>query len=112
MDKVSTLIAEINSEKEKMGTRTWFEFIKSEANPSDGYTRHEKMQDIQNLTKAKMLESKVPEGGLEARNFVAEAAKLVQKAKLWKEFPEVWHRVKEVYVEEENFTGWTFRVLH
>jgi len=80
-EKVASIVAEINATREELGAKTWVEFIKSEFNPADGFTRDSLMGEFLQLIKPLLVSSRPPTIENERRNYVQDAVDLVEKAK-------------------------------
>ena len=115
-EKVATMLGQINMRKEDISCRTFVEFIKSEFNPGDAFTRWELLQQMIQITKAKKIDYEPPSPPVyDGTDFAAQADKLEEQVKDWQSHPELFHRAREVWVTPEKGEGephWEWQVVH
>ena len=109
------MVGRCNTRREEIQAKLWVEFIKSEDNPADAFTRWQKMEFMIRFSDAELVEYTVPHQQKVDRDYLQEAEELLYMADNWREFPEMWGRVRKVWVtpkEGEGEPHWEHLVVH
>ncbi len=97
---VAKYVQEIAAVREELGARVWVEFVKSEYNPADGFSRQDLFCDFMKATTATLVDS---EAATIAKTYdkdhLAAAEELLAKAAKWEDHPEMWGRARYVLMK-------------